>query len=80
MKQYQLFINGEFLDNGERKMIPVTNPATEEVLYEIPAGTREDVDAAVCAADKAQPAWAKLPAIERANHLREIARLIRDNS
>lgn len=80
MKQYQLFIDGEFIENGSRKMIPVINPATEEILYEIPSGTREDADAAVRAAERAQEEWAKKPAIQRAAHLKEIAQLIRDNS
>jgi len=79
MEQYRMFIDGEFVDNGSRKMIPVINPSTEEVLSEIPAGTPEDVDAAVCAADRAQKDWAKLPAIERAGYLHEIAGLIREN-
>jgi lactaldehyde dehydrogenase/glycolaldehyde dehydrogenase len=79
MEQYRMFIDGAFVENGNRKMIQVVNPATEEVLSEIPAGLREDVDAAVRAADTAQKDWAKKPAIERAGYLREIAKLIREN-
>lgn len=80
MERYQMFIDGAFVENGARRMIPVVNPSTEEVLSEIPAGTREDVDAAVCAAERAQKDWAKKPAIERAKYLREIAALIRANA
>jgi lactaldehyde dehydrogenase / glycolaldehyde dehydrogenase len=40
MKQYEQFIDGAFVPNGDRKMIPVLNPSTEEVLSQIPAGTR----------------------------------------
>ena len=32
MKEVQLFINGEFLDNGDREMRDNVNPATEEVI------------------------------------------------
>ncbi|MCL2639510.1 MAG: aldehyde dehydrogenase [Phycisphaerales bacterium] len=77
MRQYQLYINGEFLSNGNRKMIDVINPSTEEVISQIPSGTLEDCGAAVDAATIAQKNWAKLPAIQRAGHLREIANLIR---
>jgi lactaldehyde dehydrogenase/glycolaldehyde dehydrogenase len=60
-------------------MIPVLNPATEEIISEVPAGTAEQVDAAVLAAERAQPDWARLPAIRRAKHLHEIAEAIRRN-
>ena len=80
MRQYQLFINGEFLPNANRKMIDVINPATEETISQIPAGTVDDCNAAVQAAETAQKSWAKLPAIQRANHLRELATLIRQNA
>jgi len=32
MRQYQLFINGEFLSNANRKLIDVINPATGETV------------------------------------------------
>jgi lactaldehyde dehydrogenase/glycolaldehyde dehydrogenase len=75
-----MFINGEFADTSSKKTIPVINPSTEEVISEIPAGTAADADAAVLAAEKAQKSWAKLPAIERAAYLHEIAHLIRANA
>ena len=80
MKSYQMFINGEFIANESRKMISVINPATETIVSEIPAGTREDVETAVKAAEQAQKSWAKLPAIVRAGYLKEIAQGIRENS
>jgi acyl-CoA reductase-like NAD-dependent aldehyde dehydrogenase len=43
----------------------------------IPDGTAEDARKAIDAADKAQPAWEALPAIERAGWLRKIAAGIR---
>lgn len=80
MKQYQMFINGEFVANGARKMIPVVNPATEEIIAEVPEGTVEDVNLAVDAAEKAQKSWAKLPAVERAGFLRQIASGVRQRA
>jgi len=58
-------------------MIPVLNPATEEVISEVPAGSDADVEAAVAAAERAQRPWAKRPAIERAGYLRELANAVR---
>ena len=77
MRQYQLFINGEFIARTAGKNIPVLNPAAEEVISEIPAGSGADVEAAVAAAESAQRAWAKRPAIERAGYLRELANAVR---
>ena len=79
MRQYELFINGKFIPNGTRKMIQVINPANEEVISEVPQATEEDVQAAVDAAYEAQKSWAKIPAIQRAAYLRELAQLVQDN-
>jgi lactaldehyde dehydrogenase / glycolaldehyde dehydrogenase len=77
VEQYKMFIDGEFFSS--RSTLLVLNPATEEVISEVPAATPEQVDAAVLAADRAQHDWARLPAIQRAGHLREIAAAIRQN-
>ena len=77
-RRYQMLINGEFIDSSSGSMISVINPATEEVISEVPNGTAGDVDAAVLAAERAQKTWCKLPAIKRAGYLREIAEAIRE--
>jgi len=77
IKRYEMLIDGEFVPS--EKALEVLNPSTEQVISEFPNATAEDVDRAVLAAEKAQKAWAALPAIRRAGHLREIATLIRAN-
>ena len=58
------FVNGTFTDSdGER--IDVINPATEEVIASVPAGTQSEADAAVQAAASAFEAWAATPLSER---------------
>jgi lactaldehyde dehydrogenase/glycolaldehyde dehydrogenase len=79
VRSYQNFVDGEFIANSSGKMISVINPATEEVISEVPSGTASDVDAAVLAAERAQKTWCKRPAIERAGYLREIGQAIREN-
>ena len=76
-QRYEMLIDGEFVASA--KMLPVVNPATEEIISEFPSGTVEDVDRAVLAAERAQRGWAALPAIRRAGYLREIAALVRAN-
>jgi lactaldehyde dehydrogenase/glycolaldehyde dehydrogenase len=77
LKRYEMLIDGEFA--AVAKTLEVVNPATEEVISEVPSGTVDDVNRAVLAAEKAQKPWAALPAIRRAAHLREIAALVRAN-
>ncbi len=79
MKETQLFINGEFLDNGDREMRENINPATEEVISLFPMATEEDVAAAVDAAFEAQKSWEKVPPIERAGYLMELVELVKEN-
>lgn len=80
LKKYQAFIDGKFRDAGSSKMIKVLNPATGEVVSEIPECSLAETRQAIDAAEKAQVSWAKLPAIQRAGHLRRIAQKIRENS
>jgi aldehyde dehydrogenase (NAD+) len=59
-------INGEWRDAAGGATLPVVNPATEDVIAHVAAGTAADVDAAVSAARAAfEGPWAKLSARER---------------
>ncbi len=49
----ELYIDGEWVSPSNTETIDVINPATEQVLGTVPAGTDADVDAAVAAARKA---------------------------
>lgn len=71
------YINGAFA--GSSDFHEVTNPATGAVLARSPLSTQADVDAAIAAARSAQKAWAKKPAIERAQYLHRIASKLREN-
>jgi 5-carboxymethyl-2-hydroxymuconic-semialdehyde dehydrogenase len=52
------------------------NPATQQVLAEVASGGLPQVNAAVAAAKAAFPAWAGLPATERAKKIRALGELI----
>jgi acyl-CoA reductase-like NAD-dependent aldehyde dehydrogenase len=54
----------------------VLEPATEEVLAEVPRATAADVDAAVARARAARPAWRAVAPGDRASLLRRLADLI----
>jgi len=52
------------------------NPSTQEVLAEVARGGQAEVDAAVASAKAAFPAWAGMPATERAKLMRRLGDLI----
>lgn len=64
-------LNGKFIDN--------INPATGEVVGQIPDSNEKDVVAAVHAAQNAFPAWSVLPVEQRFKILNRIAELIDEN-
>lgn len=72
------FIAGSFTDSAE--LHEVTNPATGAVLARSPLSSQADVDRAIAAARGAHKAWARRPAVERAQYLRRVAARIRDNA
>lgn len=78
-KEYRNYINGQFIENKDSSRIEVVNPATQDCLGSVPDAGQSDVDAAVQAARRAQPAWERLPAIARAAYLRKISAKVREN-
>src|SRR5207244_3594843 len=50
IKRAQMFIGGEWVDGTGEATQPIWNPATGEVIAEVPKATAEDVDRAVAAA------------------------------
>jgi lactaldehyde dehydrogenase/glycolaldehyde dehydrogenase len=77
MKELSMYIDGTFIENQSGKWIDVVNPSTGEVISRMPDGTVHDARRAIDAAEKAQGAWEKLPAIRRADYLVKIAQGIR---
>lgn len=74
----KMFINGEFTAGKSSQAIEILNPATEETLDEVPAGTEADVDSAVSAALTAFETWKSVPASEKAALLHKAADNLRD--
>jgi aldehyde dehydrogenase (NAD+) len=75
-----LFINGEWRKPESGKWFDTSDPSTGAVIMPVAQAGEADVDAAVRAARKAQPGWARLPGHDRAKYLYAIARLIQRHS
>lgn len=74
MTEYKLFIDGQWVDGGES--MEVTNKYTQEVFAVLPTARKEDVDAAIEAAQRAVPLMADMPAYRRSEILGRAAVLI----
>ncbi len=86
-RRLQNYINGAWVDSDTAEWGAVRNPATGEMLAQVPYSTSADVDRAVQAARAAFPAWRKTPPLERARyffrvknvmeeHFEELARIL----
>ncbi|WP_438488764.1 aldehyde dehydrogenase family protein [Streptomyces sp. S186] len=62
-----MYIGGRWRPAAGSGTIEVVNPADEQVIGTVPAGSAEDVDAAVRAARAALPGWVATPPARRAD-------------
>ncbi|HEU4589499.1 MAG TPA: NAD-dependent succinate-semialdehyde dehydrogenase [Steroidobacteraceae bacterium] len=72
-----LFIDGEWLGTQGRRSQPVINPATEEVLGQLPHASVADLDRALAAAQCAWGEWRGLLPVQRGRILKKAAEIIR---
>jgi lactaldehyde dehydrogenase/glycolaldehyde dehydrogenase len=73
MRQDRNFVDGQFVEPGSDARIAVYNPATGELVAQVPAASADEARRAVEVAAAAQKRWGKLTSIERAEHLRRFA-------
>ena len=75
MNRYPMYVNGRFVPAKNGKWFPVYDPATEQIIAEVPDAGAEDVDAAVAAARDAfeNGPWSKTTAQDRGRVLFRIA-------
>ncbi|MFZ0041751.1 MAG: aldehyde dehydrogenase family protein [Solirubrobacteraceae bacterium] len=75
-----MLIGGEWRQGAAREQIEVVNPATEDVVDSVPAGSPEDVELAVAIAQRAFGEWSRTDVEKRAGILSTAADLIHENS
>jgi 1-pyrroline dehydrogenase len=71
--KHRMFINGDWSDAASGETTEVVNPATEQVIAEVPKGDAADVDRAVGAAREAFEAWSLTTPAERSTALHRLA-------
>src|SRR4051812_7834908 len=72
-----VLINGKWVASRAPASREVRNPATLELLGRVSDCTVEEVAQAVAAARAAQVSWWRIPGVEKATLLHEVARRIR---
>jgi malonate-semialdehyde dehydrogenase (acetylating)/methylmalonate-semialdehyde dehydrogenase len=75
----KLLINGEFVESKSTHWQDIVNPATQEVLGQVPFATLEEVNAAIAAAQNALASWRQTPIQARMRIMLKLQDLIRSN-
>ena len=82
MQNYQMLIDGEWVDASDGATFTSMNPYTGDDWAQFPEATESDVNSAVNAAHEAftNGAWSKLTASQRGGYLHKLADLLAENS
>src|ERR1700734_1833205 len=75
----KLLLNGKFIESQSGEWHNVVNPATQEVLAQVPFATDEELDAAVASANKAFKTWKNTPLAARARVMLKLQALVRQH-
>jgi acyl-CoA reductase-like NAD-dependent aldehyde dehydrogenase len=76
----EMLIGGEWRQAAAHEEIEVVNPATEDVVASVPAGSPQDVELAVATAKRAFPDWSRTDVEKRAAILSKAADLIHEHA
>jgi succinate-semialdehyde dehydrogenase/glutarate-semialdehyde dehydrogenase len=74
------YVDGSWIDADSGETFPVTNPATGDVIADVPRLGAAETRRAIEAARRAQPEWRAKTAKERAAVLRRLADLMREHA
>ncbi len=82
LSEQRMFVNGEFIEAGNKDTIDVVEPSTASHLTSVPSGTTDDVDRAVESARTAlrEGDWAKMKPAARERLLLKLADAIEQNA
>ena len=77
--QNKPFINGQWYDSKSTSTFKVYDPATQELIIELPDQTPEEIDEAIAITHKAFQTYQRTPVYERAKWLRRMYELMIEN-
>src|SRR5437773_12028668 len=65
VRTLKFFVNGSWDESPGRSLHPITNPASGEVIAQVPYAASDDVDRAARAAHAAFLRWRDVPVVDR---------------
>ncbi|NRA70685.1 MAG: CoA-acylating methylmalonate-semialdehyde dehydrogenase [Gammaproteobacteria bacterium] len=80
VRRVPMLINGQLVESNSGQWIDVLNPATQEVVAQVPFATLDEVDAAIENCHQAFQSWKKVPMGQRMRIMLKLQQLIRDNT
>jgi malonate-semialdehyde dehydrogenase (acetylating)/methylmalonate-semialdehyde dehydrogenase len=79
MKKLKNYINGEWIESKSDKYINVEDPGSGEIISQVPAGCKEDIELAADAASKVFDEWRNVPAVKRIQYLFKMKDILEKN-
>lgn len=79
MNKVKLLIDGQFVESKANQHLPVENPATREVLAEVPLTELSEIDQAIVVAQEAFETWRNVATPERARLFLKYQHLLKEN-
>ncbi|HEX3395164.1 MAG TPA: CoA-acylating methylmalonate-semialdehyde dehydrogenase [Steroidobacteraceae bacterium] len=75
----KMLLDGKFIESRSGEWLDVVNPATQEVLAQVPFATDEELNAAVASAKHAFKTWKNTPLAARARVMLKLQALVREH-
>jgi malonate-semialdehyde dehydrogenase (acetylating)/methylmalonate-semialdehyde dehydrogenase len=75
----KMLLDGKFIDSKTSEWQDVVNPATQQVLAQVPFATDEELNAAIASAKKAYQSWKNTPLAARARIMLKLQALVREH-
>jgi len=74
-----LFINGNFVKSSSNNTVEVLNPATQEILCQVPCATADEINMSVQYALRAFELWKEIPPPERSRLMMRYQALLKEH-
>ena len=75
----KMLLDGKFIESKTTEWHNVVNPATQEVLAQVPFATDAEINAAVASAKEAYKTWKNTPIAARARVMLKLQALVREH-
>ena len=75
----KMLLDGKFIESQTSEWHDVVNPATQEVLAQVPFATDDEINAAVASAKAAYKTWKQTPIAARARIMLKLQALVREH-